>query len=252
MPTLPQTPVIYQIRHLASGRVYVGSALNVRNRWKKHRSDLRLGKHHSIYLQRAWSKYGSDAFTFEIIELVARVEDLASREQYWIDILHASHNQYGYNIAPRARTNLDVRHTPESRAKVGAASRAHWADPEAHRAHAAAVVAAQRTPEARQYNREKAKAQRGTPEAKALTSKQTTERWRDPEYKQRKSAAIKAARSSPEAKAQQSEISKIMWSDPEHKARRIAAIKAGLNTPEAKAKLSAAHKAAWAKRKQDT
>mgnify|MGYP001617485807 CR=1 FL=1 len=102
MSSISQTPSIYQIRHIASGKVYVGSAINPRDRWKNHRVLLRNGKHHSIHLQRAWNKYNEVAFIFEIIEPVLFIEDLIAREQYWIDTLKASTQKHGYNITPTA------------------------------------------------------------------------------------------------------------------------------------------------------
>src|SRR5438128_6005641 len=57
MSSIPKVPAIYQIRHTESGKVYVGSAINPRQRWGMHLKDLRKGAHHSRYLQRAWIKY---------------------------------------------------------------------------------------------------------------------------------------------------------------------------------------------------
>jgi group I intron endonuclease len=53
---------IYKISHAASGRAYVGSAVNIKKRWATHRHALRTGRHHSQKLQRAWSKYGEAEF----------------------------------------------------------------------------------------------------------------------------------------------------------------------------------------------
>lgn len=46
---------VYAIRHLLSGKCYVGSAKNMRRRWGRHRADLVAGSHHSVKLQRAWN-----------------------------------------------------------------------------------------------------------------------------------------------------------------------------------------------------
>jgi group I intron endonuclease len=122
---------IYSIKHIASGRIYVGSAINLRMRWHQHKSDLRLGKHHSRYLQRAWNKHGADAFVFTIIEIVADPKTLIEREQYWIDEFKAATSNNGFNLSPTAGSALGIkrteefrekcrqrRHTPETRAKM--------------------------------------------------------------------------------------------------------------------------------------
>lgn len=89
------TSGIYVIRCKSTGKVYVGSSKNIKLRWRQHRQQLKAGTHHSIKLQRAWDKYGEDAFEFEIVEEV--VDGLLTvYEQVYI-------NQYnspvdGYNI----------------------------------------------------------------------------------------------------------------------------------------------------------
>ena len=97
----PQTGCsgIYQIEHVASGRKYVGSAVRMKRRLSKHRTDLRAGRHHSEKLQRAWGKYGEGAFVFSVLELV---EDslLLEREQLWIERTAAVVE--GFNVCPRA------------------------------------------------------------------------------------------------------------------------------------------------------
>ena len=56
MPKAADFSAIYGIRHIASGRIYVGSAVRTNARWRQHRSQLQRGTHHSRYLQAAWSK----------------------------------------------------------------------------------------------------------------------------------------------------------------------------------------------------
>ena len=76
---------------------------------------MRKNKHHSIYLQRAWVKYGEDAFVFDIIESCFSFI-LIYREQFWID-----HFKPEYNIAQKAGSALGVKHTLETRNKVSLA-----------------------------------------------------------------------------------------------------------------------------------
>lgn len=54
----------YAIKNMVTGDAYVGSTSNWKNRKKSHMSLLRKGKHHSIWLQRAWNKYGANSFVF--------------------------------------------------------------------------------------------------------------------------------------------------------------------------------------------
>jgi len=41
---------IYGIAHIDSIKIYVGSALNIKKRWREHRHYLRLNKHLNPYL----------------------------------------------------------------------------------------------------------------------------------------------------------------------------------------------------------
>lgn len=146
MHILSQTPSIYQIRHIESGRVYVGSAVNPRKRWYQHSGSLRRGTHHCRYLQHAWNKYGADAFVFEIIEPVLFVEDLLVREQYWIDQLESSNPKKGFNTYAVAGSPTGTKASPETRAKQSEARRGvgmraaysvRWSAPDARAKHAA-------------------------------------------------------------------------------------------------------------------
>jgi group I intron endonuclease len=77
--------VIYTIRNVVNGHFYVGSTVNSRKRFWEHRKHLRLNRHSSVYLQRAWNKYGEDCFKFEVIEQVSCKEKLFPSEQRWLD-----------------------------------------------------------------------------------------------------------------------------------------------------------------------
>jgi len=58
---------VYAIENAVNGRRYIGSTTNYKSRWHSHRSTLRRGKHHSFILQKAWNKYGEEAFTFKLL-----------------------------------------------------------------------------------------------------------------------------------------------------------------------------------------
>ncbi len=104
---------IYVIRNKDSGKVYVGSSVNISKRWRHHLSDLRLEKHHALRLQRSWNKYGESAFFFEIVENLIDPSILIKREQYWIDAYKAINPINGYNVCPAAGTVRGTKRTDE-------------------------------------------------------------------------------------------------------------------------------------------
>lgn len=88
---------IYAIRNTINGKVYVGSALDIRTRWYSHRCCLNKGTHGNQHLQWAWKKYGAEAFCFDVLEEESDPDQLLLREAHWIDELDALTD--GYNIA---------------------------------------------------------------------------------------------------------------------------------------------------------
>jgi len=100
---------IRNIRNIKNGKIYIGSAIDLTSRFSWHRRFLELGKHHSILLQRAYNKYGIDAFEFSIVENVTVKTQLVPREQYWMDYYQSYIPEYGYNVSPTAGSLLGVK-----------------------------------------------------------------------------------------------------------------------------------------------
>ena len=67
--------------------MYIGCTINIQTRWREHKQTLKLNKHVNRYLQRAWNKYGKDAFKFERVEICEESE-LLKREHYWCNLLN--------------------------------------------------------------------------------------------------------------------------------------------------------------------
>ena len=113
---------IYQIRHLESSKIYVGSAVSVRKRELDHFNELRKNKHSNSKLQRAFNKYGENAFKFEVLELVEDKTKLLEREQYWLDITCCCNRNKGYNLCKIAGNRLGVKHSEETKCKIAKAN----------------------------------------------------------------------------------------------------------------------------------
>lgn len=102
-----------------SGRKYIGSARNLRARWRLHVLTLKAGTHHCAPLLRASRKYGLDALTFTVLEH-CEIAQLIKKEQTYID-------NYGfatlYNINPIAGSRLGAVNTPEHCQRISDAQR---------------------------------------------------------------------------------------------------------------------------------
>ena len=62
---------VYAIVHRDSGTTYIGSTIrSFAHRKCEHLYDLRNNNHTNPHLQRAWNKYGEDAFCFQELEKI--------------------------------------------------------------------------------------------------------------------------------------------------------------------------------------
>ena len=108
---------IYQIRNTLDGKYYIGSAVNLRQRWLRHLGSLRHGEHFNPHLQNAFDKSGEGAFIFDVLEYVEDSEMLLKHEQYYLDMLLPE-----YNISPTAGSTLGCHPTEETCTKISAAT----------------------------------------------------------------------------------------------------------------------------------
>jgi group I intron endonuclease len=109
---------IYCIRHKISNKRYIGSTYcNFYDRFCAHRSTLNRNCHSSILMQRAWNKYGADAFAFEVLEL--GTIELDKREIYYINQYNSSLSKFGYNISKETNNaRLGHQQSEKSRKKI--------------------------------------------------------------------------------------------------------------------------------------
>lgn len=87
---------IYKITS-PSGKIYIGQSVNIKNRWKNHKTKCHKGK-----LKNSFIKYGTKNHVFEIIEL-CDVSELNDKERYYQDLYDSVNN--GLNL--RATTSFD-------------------------------------------------------------------------------------------------------------------------------------------------
>ena len=114
------SPGIYKITTTFNNKIYIGSAVNINNRFKEHERKLEYGTHHNIHLQRHFKKYGTESLIFELVEVVHNNSQLLIREQYWIDHYKNSKRQL-FNINPTAGSNLGKKFSQDVRDKISRA-----------------------------------------------------------------------------------------------------------------------------------
>jgi hypothetical protein len=99
---------VYAVRNRANGKVLVGASLNVNGALNRVRFELSTGMHRNFpALQEDWGRYGADAFTFEVLDVLPPSEEpgadpkeeLKVLEALWLDRLRP-YGDAGYNAPP--------------------------------------------------------------------------------------------------------------------------------------------------------
>lgn len=214
---------VYRITRVQTGKTYVGSSKNLSRRLGWHRKSLERGSHHAQHLQRAWDKYGADAFEFAIIELVEQPENLVIREQFWLDHWRAASGLY--NSRFMAASNLGSKWSAEDRKKLSKLLRGRTHSPERSAIMSAARKGKKRRPM--------------SPDRKAKISAANKGRKRTTEICEMMSAIRRGKKQPPERAAASAA-----------KCRELAAARRGVKfTPEHRAALSSARKSYFANKK---
>lgn len=116
---------IYAIINIVNDKHYVGQAADKDYRWREHRKSLRGFYHHSLPLQRAWSKYGEQNFIFVVLEKLDDAANLNEREAHWGKLLKPE-----YNVAPLGGSMRGYKHTDEARQNMSDAHKGYKASAE--------------------------------------------------------------------------------------------------------------------------
>lgn len=96
---------LYVITNNEVGKFYVGSSVDIKQRFRAHRSGLNNNRHSNQYLQRAWNKYGQDAFTFQLL-YTGSAETCRQDEQEILDLIFSEYRDSIYNLARTADSPL--------------------------------------------------------------------------------------------------------------------------------------------------
>jgi group I intron endonuclease len=104
---------IYEIKNNINGKIYIGQTIqNPLMRWTQHKYKLNVNKHDNRHLQFAWNKYGSDVFTFNVLDSTNNIEELNSLEDKYIQEYKTTNKKLGYNFRQGGMNGM---HSAESK-----------------------------------------------------------------------------------------------------------------------------------------
>jgi len=86
---------IYQVKNLASGKIYIGRALELNGKLNSERFQLKNGMHMSKELQQDFNELGMENFSFDVLDRLPAKEDpgrdysneLLALEEMWLEKL---------------------------------------------------------------------------------------------------------------------------------------------------------------------
>jgi group I intron endonuclease len=110
---------IYIILNKITNKVYVGSAIDIRKRWRDHKWHLNHNKHHNKHIQSAWNKYGESNFIFRII-INCDISELLIFENSYIEKYNAFNPEHGYNMNDPEHNFLNRKHSDATKEKLSA------------------------------------------------------------------------------------------------------------------------------------
>lgn len=103
---------IYKIVNKLNGTTYVGQTINsINQRFIQHKH---ASLTHNTYLYNAMKKYGINNFYIEQIDSANSLDELNTKEIYWIEKLNTKAPN-GYNIVDGGNGVKGFRHSPETK-----------------------------------------------------------------------------------------------------------------------------------------
>jgi len=223
-------PVIYKIVNRQTKKKYIGSAINYKQRWSIHLTLLKQNQHHSRHLQSSFNKYGEHSFIFMVIEVVKNTDKLLEREQYWMDYYQSHNDGFGYNICPKSKSPLGVKHSLETKNQTSKNMKRLWGNAE--------------------FRKKMAKSN-NDPKLLETRVEYAKKQWDDPDIKRKMVDAMRKTYSektrkplvtTQELRSKMSDHTKRNWADPLVREKRISGLKGKIRSLEHCLKLSTVQK----------
>ena len=121
--------IIYKVTNLVNQKVYIGQSINsLDHRKKQHYKESKYHKNDTTYFHNALKKYSEQDFIWEILEELTSLEELNSREIYWIEYYQSTNKEKGYNL--KLGGNNGGKCCDSTKRKIGDTTIKKWKNPE--------------------------------------------------------------------------------------------------------------------------
>lgn len=113
---------IYIITCKANKKVYIGQSIDIKNRLRGHKYDLRKGIHQNAHMQNAFNQYGESEFLFEVLCEMPKEEytkdKLNDLEILYISFYQSNDREKGFNIESGGNSNGRVNYETREKMRI--------------------------------------------------------------------------------------------------------------------------------------
>lgn len=113
----------YYIKNKLTNKFYIGSSIDIVERFSHHKRTLRSNTHHNKFLQHSWNKYKEENFEFIILDTCLSACECIEKEQILLNENFGK--KHCYNLSSSSIHPINVTLSEETKKKISLAKLGH-------------------------------------------------------------------------------------------------------------------------------